>query len=132
MVQIVASRHILNMEFSEFNDICLELPGAYYDFPFDETTAAYRVAGKMFALTDVEEYPLSVNLKCQPEYVAELVEQYDFITPGYHMNKKHWITFNSEHSQYDNLLKELIVNSYNLVFSKLTRKQKEEVNCLST
>lgn len=119
------------MEFSEFSDICLSLPGTYYDFPFDETTAVYRVAGKMFALSRVDEFPLSMNLKCQPEYARELVEQYDFITPGYHMNKKHWITVNSEHSQYDKLLKELIINSYNLVFAKLTRKQKEEINSLS-
>lgn len=119
------------MDFSEFSDICLELPGVYYDFPFNETTAVYRLAGKIFALSDVEAFPLSVNLKCQPDYAIELIEQYDFITPGYHMNKKHWITVNSEHSQYDKLIEDLIVNSYNLVFSKLTRKQKEEINELS-
>lgn len=77
----------------------------------------------MFALTDVAEFE-SVNLKVDPEKGEELREQYPAVQPGYHMNKKHWITVLMDGSVSDKLIKEWIDNSYQLVVSGLTKKQK--------
>jgi predicted DNA-binding protein (MmcQ/YjbR family) len=80
------------MHLEALRDFCLSLPLVTEDFPFDERTLAFRIGGKIFLLTDVEE-PWEFNAKCDPERAIELRELYpDAIRPGYHMNKKHWNT----------------------------------------
>lgn len=102
------------MNIEELRDYCLSLAGADESFPFDETTLAFKVNGKIFAITDLEP-PLSVNLKCDPELAIELREHYPAVLPGYHMNKKHWNTVNIDGSLGDDRLKEWILMSYKLV-----------------
>ena len=75
----------------------------------------------MFALTDVESFE-SINLKCDPEKGVQLREQYSSVLPGYHMNKKHWITVVMDGSIGDRLIKEWIDHSYHLVASSLSSK----------
>lgn len=80
----------------------------------------------MFALTDLEEFE-SVNLKCDPDEAVELRERYEGVTPGYHMNKKHWNTV-SMHSNISNkLILEWTKNSYDLVVKGLPKKVREEL-----
>lgn len=109
-------------------DYCLSKPGATEDFPFDETTLVFRVGGKMFALTDIEDKPTSVNLKCEPEQAIKLREEYQGIEPGYHMNKKHWNTVSAESDVDADLMKELIDTSYELIYSKLPKKVKDKIS----
>ncbi len=58
------------------------------DFPFGPDTLVFKVADKMFALCGLDSPSFSVNLKCDPERIIDLREEYDDIQPGYHMNKK--------------------------------------------
>ena len=99
------------------------MKGVTEEFPFGEETLVYKVMGKMFALTDLENF-LSINLKVDPEIGIELREQYDAVKPGYHMNKKHWITVFMDGSVPDRLILLWVLNSYNLVASALTKSQK--------
>ena len=85
-----------------------------------------KVGGKMFALSDVDNFT-SINLKCDPGKAIELREQYAGIAPGYHMNKKHWITVNVNEDVTDTLLQELISASYQLVYDSLPKKVKHEL-----
>lgn len=85
-----------------------------------------KVGGKMFALTDVHDFT-SINLKCNPEKAIELREQFAGISPGYHMNKKHWITVRLNEDVSDTLLQELISESYTLVYDSLPKKVKHEL-----
>ncbi|MDO8609128.1 MAG: MmcQ/YjbR family DNA-binding protein [bacterium] len=112
------------MNFNEIDTYLLSKKGATFDYPFDKTTRVYRIANKMFALMEDEE-PLSINLKCDPIYALELRSLYESITGGYHMNKKHWNTVSVGGDVDDTLLRELIDHSYELVYDKLIRKQKE-------
>jgi predicted DNA-binding protein (MmcQ/YjbR family) len=96
-------------------------------FPFDEVTLVFKVGGKMFALTGLEKFPPGVNLKCDPEKSLDLQESYDQIKPGFHMNKKHWITV-SYTDISDSLFHELLDNSYELVVKSLTKKVRAELN----
>ncbi len=114
------------MNFEKLDTYLLSKKGASFDYPFDEKTRVYRVMEKMFALTS-EELPLEVNLKCDPIYALELRSIYDSIRAGYHMNKKHWNTVTAEGDVDDELFYELCDHSYNLIVSKLTKKQKEEL-----
>ena len=82
----------------------------------------HKVMGKMFALTDIEDFQ-TVNLKVNPEIGVELRERYPGVVPGYHMNKKHWITVQMDGSIPDKLLRQWILDSYNLVVSGLTKTQ---------
>jgi predicted DNA-binding protein (MmcQ/YjbR family) len=106
-----------------FRSYCLAKKGVTEEFPFGEDVLVYKVMGKMFALTDLSTFS-SVNLKVDPEQGADLQEKYPSVQPGYHMNKKHWITVLMDGSISDKLLKSWVDNSYQLVVSGLTKKQK--------
>jgi len=112
------------MDIELLREKCLSLPYVEEKFPFDEYTLVFYVGSKLFALTDLQT-PNSVNLKCDPEQAIELRERYMGIVPGYHMNKKHWntVAFNADVS--DKLILELLHNSYQLVWNKLPRKERE-------
>lgn len=112
------------MYLEEIRDYCLSKKGTEETFPFDATTLVFKVFGKMYALIDIDE-ARSINLKCDPERAEELREQYDGIIPGYHMSKKHWnsVYFNSDVPA--KLMKEMLVNSYELVVKGLKKTDKE-------
>jgi predicted DNA-binding protein (MmcQ/YjbR family) len=97
---------------------CLSKPGAEETTPFGPETLVYKVGGKIFALTSPDEFPPRVNLKCDPERALELRDQYEAISPGYHMNKRHWNTLILDGSLPDPLVRELIDHSYLLVAKK--------------
>lgn len=103
--------------------LCAAMPGAILTFPFSETTAVYKVGGKIFALTGVDT-PTSINLKAEPPDVTGLVETYDAIERGYHMNKKHWITVQIDGDLPPGLIGELIEDSYDLIVHKLPARDR--------
>jgi len=113
------------MNIEEFREYCISKPGATEEFPFDETTLVFKVAGKMFALTDLED-DFKISIKCDPEKAIELREQYpDSVMPAYHMSKKHWNMIYIDGRIPDNKLFEWIDDSYKLVIGKLPKlKQK--------
>jgi len=113
------------MNIEDFRDYCLSLAGTTEDFPFDESTLVFRVGGKIYALLGVNNFDF-VNLKCNPEKVEELREQFNGVKPGYHMNKKHWNSVYIESDVTNKLFLELAKHSYNLVFKSLSKKVKEE------
>lgn len=114
------------MNIDEYRNYCLSLKGTTEDLPFDENTLVLKVKGKIFALTDIDLFE-SINLKCDPEEAIELRERYEGITPGYHMNKRHWVTVKTDGSVPVKLLYELTEKSYNLVINKLPRRDREEL-----
>ena len=117
------------MNIEEYHNYCLGLTGVTETFPFDEKTLVFKVMGKMFALTDVDTFG-SFNAKCKPENCIELREQYSGINPGFHMNKKHWNTISTDGSVPDELMYNLIKESYALVVAGLTKMAKEELLAL--
>ncbi len=112
------------LKLDAFTKYCLSKPAVTKDFPFGEETICFRVAGKIFAITSFS-IPLKVNLKCDPEEAVDLRERYEEVQPGYHMNKKHWNTVDFEGRISDAELKKMTDNSYDLIVSSLTKKQRE-------
>jgi predicted DNA-binding protein (MmcQ/YjbR family) len=112
-----------------YRSYCLKKKAVTEEFPFGEEALVFKVMGKMFALTDVSEFS-SVNLKVDPEKGAEIREQYPSVQPGYHMNKKHWITVLMDGTIPDRLIKQWIDDSYDLVVSGLTKKQKSALESI--
>lgn len=117
----------MNIEF--FRNYCLQKKGVTEEFPFDENTLVYKVMGKMFALTDLNQFE-SINLKCDPELAIQLRESFDAVKPGYHMNKKHWNTITLDGSVSDKLVKEWIDHSYQLVAASLPGDKRRELQML--
>ena len=115
------------MDLERFRKHCLAKKGVTEEFPFGETTLVYKVMGKMFCLTGIDEFT-SVNLKVDPEQGVELREQYPAVQPGYHMNKKHWVTVLMDGSIPDRLLLQWVDISYDLVVQGLTKTQKSALN----
>lgn len=109
------------MDIHLFRNYCLAKPGASEDTPFDADTLCFRVGGKIFAIIDIELFQ-SVNLKCLPEKAEEIRAQYPSVSPGYHMNKKHWNTVPFDGSVSDSLIFQWVDHSYNLVFGSLPKK----------
>ncbi len=112
------------MNIEQLRTYCMSKPGASEDFPFDETTLCFRVAGKIFAITDLSAERFQVNLKCEPAYALELRERYPEVQPGWHMNKKHWNTVDFEGRLGEALLRHLIDHSYEQVVKALSRSQR--------
>lgn len=114
------------MNIEDFQSYCLSKKAVEMDFPFDQTTLVFKVMGKMFALTGLDEESFSVNLKCDPTWAIELREQYsEDIQAGYHMSKKHWNTVSFETVLDDAFLKKLIDHSYDLVVKGMPKKMQE-------
>lgn len=114
------------MNLEVFRNFCLSLPGVYEKTPFNETTLVFYVGSKMFALTDMDIFS-AVNLKADPEIAVQLREAFPSVKPGYHMNKKHWITVEMDGSIPDKLILEWVKHSYDLVFDTLTNREKQEI-----
>ena len=113
------------MNLKELRSYCLQKKGAIIDFPFDDVTMVIKVGDKMFALMPTNNGHIRINLKCDPLVAQGLREKYKAVIPGYHMNKVHWNTVIIDDSIPDNIIKRMIDDSYDLVFSKLSKKIKE-------
>ncbi len=111
------------MNIEALRTYCLRKPGVAEEFPFGEFTIVFKVAGKIFALADLQSRPLSFNLKCDPELAVELRDTYSCVTPGYHMNKMHWNTVIANGNMSLRMQEEWIDKSYGLVVSGLPKKQ---------
>ena len=119
------------MNQESLRDYCIGLPGVTEELPFGPDTLVFKVMGKVFLLTGLDDPKLSFNVKCDPEKAEELRATYSDVHPGYHMNKKHWNTVNVNGSIPGDLLFEMVKDSYDLVVTSLTKKLKEELRALA-
>jgi predicted DNA-binding protein (MmcQ/YjbR family) len=101
---------------------CLDLPGAVEEFPFRPGLSVFKVAGKVFALSPLRQRPLRVSLKCEPPLAEQLRDTYPSITPGYHLNKRHWNTVEVDGSLPDQLVLDMVEDSYDLVVAGLPKR----------
>lgn len=95
--------------------------------PFGPEALVYKVMGKMFALVSQKEEPSRLTLKCAPPDGEVLVAEFESISPGYYMNKKHWITISLTGEVDDEMLKEMMHRSYSLVVDKLKKSDREKL-----
>ena len=122
------------MHIEQLRDFCIAKKGVTEHFPFDNVTLVFKVMGKMFALSGLDNWEKGeekINVKCNPDWAEELREEYEGIKPGWHMNKRLWntVTINSSDVS-DDLVRELINHSYDLVVKGLTKKMQAELENL--
>ncbi|MCO6499590.1 MAG: MmcQ/YjbR family DNA-binding protein [Vicingus serpentipes] len=114
------------MNIEALRDYCISKKGVTEGFPFDESTLVFKVMGKMFALVNIDSFEF-VNLKCDPEKAITLREEFQGVTPGYHMSKKHWNSVAVFSDVPEKLIYQWIDDSYDLVVSSLTKRLQEEL-----
>jgi predicted DNA-binding protein (MmcQ/YjbR family) len=112
------------MDLQELREYCISKKGVTEELPFGPNTLVFKVLNKAFVLTGVNDENLTFNVKCDPELAMELREKYDFVQPGFHMNKKHWntVTYNRSNSK---LLKQFVDQSYDLVLQGIPKSKRE-------
>ena len=114
------------MDANQILDHCLLKNGVVETFPFNPENLVLKVGGKMFLLMPLDKQPLSIAVKTDPEWSAELREKFPQITGAYHMNKTHWNTVLCEGLK-PKLIVQMIDQSYDLIVKSLPKKVREEV-----
>ncbi len=114
------------MNIEDIQSYCLDKKAVTEGLPFGDDTLVFKVADKMFLLANLEG-PLSINIKASPEEVIDRIDRYPEARPGYHMNKKHWISVDIDFNSDIPRIQTWIDRSYELVVSSLPKMVQEEI-----
>lgn len=113
------------MDLEDLSELAAGLPGAVEDQPFGPDVDVFKVAGRMFAILSPQGPPGAISLKCDPLLATELRGRYAAVTPGYHLNKRHWNTVVIDGSVPDDELTEMVVHSYECVAAGLPKSVRD-------
>jgi predicted DNA-binding protein (MmcQ/YjbR family) len=107
---------------------CLSKKAAVEDYKQEWDAIRYTVSGKMFAMiaNDNERRPI-ISVKHTPERGEELREKYTDIIPGYYLNKTHWSSMFLNGNVPEDVLKQMLDQSYELIFNSLPKKIQKEI-----
>ncbi len=108
------------MRKKELIDYCLTLPNSIETYPFNKETTVMKHCNnkKMFALIYEKENNTYISLKCDPLEAEILRENFKAINAGYHLNKKHWNTIDTNLDLEKKEILTMIKTSYNLIKPK--------------
>jgi predicted DNA-binding protein (MmcQ/YjbR family) len=112
------TKHANKEQVSEW---CAEQPHSTLEFPFGDQAAVYKVGGKMFALLSVDDRNL-LTVKTDPDEGEAMRAEYECVSEGYHMNKRHWITIDLPGDIPPDVVEEAIIASHQIVFASLSKK----------
>lgn len=124
------------MNIEDFRAYCLSFKGVHEKMPFEKATSDYDrnllvfyVVEKWFCFVNIDVFDFC-NIKCDPQQIEDLQERYEGITPGYHMNKKHWISVYFNKDVAEGIIKELVKQSYDMVVASLSKKEKDALQAM--
>src|SRR5574344_2868109 len=112
------------MDIEQAREYALTIPGTTEDFPFGPDVLTFRIAGKIYMAIGLNSEEPKITVKLEPGFADEIREYYDEVRPAFHWNKKHWSDIYLRQID-DELVKEWIRRSYELVLSKLPKKIRE-------
>ena len=113
------------MNIDELREYCLAFPGATEDIKWG-ADLCFSVGEKMFCVTGIEEKAGGMSFKCTPERFDELIER-PGIEPAAYVARYKWVHVKDRDALPKKELKELIAQSYQLVFDKLPPKIKRGI-----
>ena len=116
------------MKYPWIEDYLMAMPGVS-KLPPQWNWIRYAIGGKMFAAVCLgeDDKPYYITLKLEPMEGDFLRQQYEDIIPGYYMNKTHWNSVNPNGKVPDDLLKDLLDKSYQLVLAGFSKKRQQEI-----
>ncbi len=117
------------MRYTWLDEFLLVKPGVTKDLQKDWNWIRYQIGGKMFAAVCLDEKnrPYYITLKLEPMEGEVLRDKFEDIIPGYYMNKVHWNSIRPDGNVPDELLKDLLDKSYELVFKGFSKKRQKEI-----
>lgn len=116
------------MEYKWLNEYCLNKKGVEKDFKVEWNATRYLIRDKMFIMQGGDkEGKLIITIKCEPSFGRFLRDEYEHIIPGYYMNKEHWNSVYIGGNVPDEVVKQMIDMSYDLVLSSLSKKVQKEI-----
>src|SRR5450631_60594 len=113
------------MDIDDLRRYCLGFPHSTENVQWG-SDLVFKVDGKMFAVAPLEVAPVRLSFKCSAENFAELCERPDII-PAPYMARAQWVALKSLNAIPDDELRELLAESYRMVWERLTRKRREEL-----
>ena len=114
------------MDLEQAIGLCMAFPEVEETTPFGPQALVYKVAGKVFAITNPDDVPVWMNLKCEPTRAQDLRAEFEAVQPGYHMNKRHWNTVHIDALPHP-LAEELIHHSYLQVVAGMKKVDRERI-----
>lgn len=124
------------MNIEEFREYCLSLPDVTEATPFEKfsrgryTILVFYVGGHMFCYfrstsgrllptgrKNVDDF-LNITIKCDPTEMEELKEKYQAVCEPFNGDKRYWISVQPDSDLPDDMLRELVRKSYEIVKSK--------------
>lgn len=117
------------MKYTWIDEFLLGKAGVTKDLQQDWNWIRYQIGGKMFAAVclDSNNNPHYITLKLNPAEGEFLRQQYEDIIPGYYMNKVHWNSVKADGNVPDELLKDMLDKSYQLVLAGFSKKKQSEI-----
>ncbi len=117
------------MHIEQYRDYCLSKPGVTESTPFPrlKNVLVFKVLDKMFTATDISTFA-SFSIKCVPETIDQLREEYSAMQDPSYFSKKHWSKVVMDDSISDKILMEWLDISYHLVISKMSKKVQKELS----
>ncbi len=111
-------------------------PGVTRDYKAEWGWQRFKVGGKMFAalmhLSSKYDPAYAekdlLNLKCDPLLSEHWRGEYPEVMPGFYSDKRTWNSVDLGGNLSADLLRQMIDDSYSLVFEKLTKRQQQEIS----
>lgn len=116
------------MDIESIREYCLTFKGVTEQVQWVDHIL-FKVGGKMFLIYNLnKEYPNRFSIKCSDENFVMLTERENII-PAPYLARNKWVNFTDGFRMSRGELKELIAESYNLVFAKLPKRVQGEITC---
>ncbi len=110
------------MTIGEVIDCGMAFPHVTMRSPYGPDTLVLEIGGKQFCLLDLSGEWEFYNIKVDPDYSVELRDSYGSVRPGYHMNKKHWVSVDFRGDVPDSLHRSLLRHAYDVTMRGLPKK----------
>ena len=107
--------------------LCMGFTGAEETYPFSAEASVFKVRGKIFAIAHLGSDPPHISLKCEPDLAVRLRAAHPAITPGYHLNKRHWNTVAVDGRVPEQMLRDMVEDSYDLVVESLPKRIRDDL-----
>ena len=116
------------MKYEWIDSYCLAKKGAEKDYKLEWQATRYMIRGKMFAMQGGDKYgkPI-ITVKLEPAFGSLLRQQYQDIVPGYYMNKEHWNSLYLDSDVPDEVLKDMLDKSYQILLNSFSQKVQKEI-----
>ena len=108
----------------------LRWPGVTKDFKAEWNWTRYMVGGKLFCAVchDDAGADVYITMKLEPLRGEFLRAQFPGdVIPGYYMNKLHWNSVRAQESLPEDILRDMLMESYRLVAASLPKRTRAEL-----